>query len=128
MARMDLIEITITRPTQAYDVEDGQVRAFTISPQDYDIPLAEKAAIQGGTVEDNLSIARSILSGEQGAPRNVVLLNAGAGAYVAGLAGSIGDGIKKAVEALDSGAARAKLEDIRVMSARLKQQFGTGAA
>jgi anthranilate phosphoribosyltransferase len=58
----------------------------------------------------------------------VVLLNAGTGAYVAGLASSIGDGIKKASEALSSGAARAKLEDIRVVSARLKQQFGTSAA
>jgi anthranilate phosphoribosyltransferase len=123
-----LDEITITGPTQAYDVENGQVQAFTISPQDYDIPLAEQAAIRGGTVEDNLSIARSILGGEQGAPRDVVLLNAGTGAYVAGLASSIGDGIKKASEALSSGAARAKLEDIRVVSARLKQQFGTSAA
>ena len=121
-----LDEITITGPTQAYDVENGQVRAFTISPEEYDIPLAEQSAIQGGTLEDNLAIARSVLSGERGAPRDVVLLNAGTGAYVAGLTGSISEGIKKAADALDNGAARVKLDDIRLVSARLKQQFKTG--
>jgi anthranilate phosphoribosyltransferase len=123
-----LDEITITGPTEAYDVENGQVRAFTISPEEYDIPLSEPSSIQGGTVDDNLAIARSILGGEQGAPRNVVLLNAGAGAYVAGLVSSIADGIKKAAQTIDSGAARAKLDDIRLASARLKQQFGTSGS
>jgi anthranilate phosphoribosyltransferase len=123
-----LDEITITGPTEAYDVENGHVRAFTITPGEYDIPLADSSSIQGGTVEDNLAIARSILGGEKGAPRNVVLLNAGAGAYVAGLAGSIADGIKKAADVIDSGAARARLDDIRLVSARLKQQFGTGSS
>jgi len=122
-----LDEITISGPTQAYDVENGKVQPFTISPQDYEIPIADQAAIRGGTVEDNLGIARSVLGGERGAPRDVVLLNAGTGAYVAGIADSIAEGITKAAEALDSGAARSKLEDIRLVSARLKQQYGTGS-
>ncbi len=56
------------------------------------------------------------------------MLNAGTGAYVAGLVGSIEEGVQKAAEALDSGAARSKLEDIRATSIKLKQQYVGGAA
>ncbi|MFN0071498.1 MAG: anthranilate phosphoribosyltransferase [Chloroflexota bacterium] len=122
-----LDEISISGPTEAYDVEAGEVRSFTIHPEEYGLSVAPLNAIRGGTVEDNVGIARSILGGERGAPRDVVLLNAGTGAYVAGIAETIAEGVSKAAEALDSGAARAKLEDIRVASAHLKKEFGSGS-
>jgi anthranilate phosphoribosyltransferase len=123
-----LDEITITGPTQAYEVQDGAVRELTIRPEDYGLQSAPAESVRGGSVDDNLAVARAIFGGERGAPRDVVLLNAGAGAYLAGIADSIAEGVHKAGEALDSGAARSKLEDIRAVSGRLKQEFASGAA
>lgn len=122
-----LDEITITGPTEAYEVGNGHLREFTINPQEFGLATATLDAIRGGTVEQNVAITRSVLGGEKGAPRDVVLLNAGTGAYVAGLASSIEEGLQEAAEAIDSGAARAKLEDIRSVSATLKQQAGASA-
>lgn len=61
-------------------------------------------------MEANVSIARAVLSGDEGAPREIVLANAGAAIYVAGLAATLRDGVEKARASIDSGAAASKLE------------------
>ena len=61
--------------------------------------------IQGGTGAENAEITKSIFKGEQGARRNIILLNAGCGMYIGGKANSIADGVKLAAEMIDSGKA-----------------------
>jgi anthranilate phosphoribosyltransferase len=68
--------------------------------------------LKGGDADRNAAIIRSILAGTHGPQRRVVVLNAGAGLFVAGRAGSIPEGIRMASEAIDSGAAQGRLEQL----------------
>ena len=77
------------------------------------IAIIDLAELQGGTAAENAEITRAILSGkEQGAKREIVLLNAGAALYIGGKAESIADGIILAKEAIDSGKAAEVLENL----------------
>ena len=71
----------------------------------------KKEELAGGTPQENAQITLSILNGEKGPKRNAVLMNAGAGLYVAGKAETLNDGIRLAGELIDSGAAKARLEE-----------------
>ena len=106
-----LDEISCCDSTRITELKDGEIRSYEFFPQLLTGASYAPEEIAGGTPEENAAIARRILSGEeQGAPRAVVLLNAAAAIYVAGLADSIDSGVKLAVESIDSGSAQAKLE------------------
>jgi anthranilate phosphoribosyltransferase len=113
-------ELSISAPTTVYDVADGTVRDYEVTPESVGLRTAPIREISGGTVEANLRHAQSILAGEHGAPRDAVLLNTAAGLLVAGLATDLSGGVKLAAEAIDSGAARAKLDQVREVSMSLK--------
>jgi len=115
-----LDEISISDTTSVYDVTDGTVEEYIITPEMFGLTRAAPDAIRGGTIDSNLRMAQSVLAGDAGAPRDAVLLNAGAGMVVAGLADDIGAGIKQAAQAIDSGAARKKLDEVREVSMALK--------
>jgi anthranilate phosphoribosyltransferase len=117
-------ELSIAAATRVYDVADGSVRDFEITPEEFGLRRAPADAVRGGTVEANLQLARAVLSGEAGPARDVVLLNAAAGLLVAGLVSDLGDGIRLAAEVIDSGKARAKLEEIRAVSSGLRTSVG----
>jgi len=104
-----LDEITITGVTHAALLERGAVRELAIDPRAHGIALAEPDALRGGDAAENAAIALSILDGEAGPRRDVVLLNAAGVLWVAGAAGDLAEGLALARESLDSGAARAKL-------------------
>ena len=124
-----LDEISISAPTTAVLVEQAQVTPMEITPEDFGLERAPREAVRGGTVEENLRLAGSVLDGERAAARDVVLLNAGAGLFVAGLVDSMRDGVALAGELIDSGKARAKLEQIRQVSADLRrEQVGTAVS
>lgn len=107
-----LDEISISAPTTVCEFKDGWYKSYTIKPEDFDLPRAAKADIVGGDPEYNAQVTRDILSGkEQGAKRNIVLMNAGAGLYVGGKAATFAEGVKLAAELIDSGKALAKLEE-----------------
>lgn len=107
--RMD--EISISAPTTVCEFKNGTYKTYTIQPEDFGFTRANKKDIVGGSAEENAQITRNILNGtEQGAKRNVVLMNAGAALYISGKAASIADGIKLAAEMIDSGKAMATLE------------------
>jgi anthranilate phosphoribosyltransferase len=97
----------------------GVVREYTISPQEFGLELGMAADLKGGDVRDNVAITRSILQGEAGPRRTVTLMNAGAGIYAAESAASIAEGITMAAEAIDSGAALAKLESLVTFTTQL---------
>ena len=107
-------EIAIHGPTTVAEVKDTEVSTFTLTPEDLGLSTAPIAAIQGGSPEENAADLTGIVSGEVTGPkRDVILANAGAAIYVAGLADSIDAGVEQAAAAIDSGAAAEKLEALR---------------
>ena len=103
-------EISTTGHTKVSECRAGVVHTFYIHPADFGIPKASPIDLRGGDAERNAGIARDILSGARGAPRDVVVLNAAAALFVAGSAASVRDGIARAAAAIDTGAAQATLD------------------
>jgi anthranilate phosphoribosyltransferase len=104
-------EISASGTTTICELKDGYYRTTQIAPEDFGLARGKKEELVGGTPEDNAVITRDILTGkEKGTKRTAVLLNAGAALYVGGAAESIADGVKKAAEMIDSGAALEKME------------------
>jgi anthranilate phosphoribosyltransferase len=81
-----------------------------VTPEDVGLPTASFDDVVGGTPAENAATTRAILAGETGPRRDIAVLNAGAAIYAAGRAASIADGVQAAAEAIDSGAAAAKLD------------------
>jgi anthranilate phosphoribosyltransferase len=103
-------EISIAGYTKVAECRDGKVHIFYIHPAEFGLPKSSTAALIGGGAAENAAIIQSVLAGDNGPPRDVVLLNAGAALFVAGAAASVRDGISHAAEAIDSGAARRTLD------------------
>lgn len=107
-----LDEVSISAPTSVCEFKDGWYKTYTIQPEDFGLTRGTKQDIAGGEPEYNAQISRAILSGELTGPkRDVVLLNAACGLYVAGKAECIQDGIAVAAELIDTGKALEKLEE-----------------
>jgi anthranilate phosphoribosyltransferase len=102
-------EISTTGYTKVAEVRNGAVHTFYIHPSEFGVAKADPAALKGGDAAANAAILRGILEGQSGAARDIVLLNAAAGLFVAGRASSVRDGIGMAAEAIDSGAAAGTL-------------------
>jgi anthranilate phosphoribosyltransferase len=105
-----LDELTTTGPSMSYEVADGSVRESTIEPAEVGLAAAAPEDLKGGDAQESAAIARSILSGEPGPRRDVVVLNAGAALEVARAARSLTEGMATAARSIDSGAAAATLE------------------
>lgn len=103
-------EISIAGYTKVAECRDGAVHTFYIHPSEFGMSKADAGALRGGDAATNAEIIRSILAGVRGAPRDVVLLNAGAALFVAGAVSAVRDGIARAADAIDSGAARRTLD------------------
>lgn len=114
-----LDEITVCGATQVAEVKDGAVREYTVAPEELGIPRASPEDIAGGDARENAAIVRAVLAGEPGARRNMVLLNAAGALCAAGAAADLADGLRRAREGLDSGAALAKLDALAERSQRL---------
>ena len=105
-----LDEISLSGHTKVAECWQGAVRTFYVHPADFGLPKAPVAALAGGDAAANAAIVRRVLDGEPGAARDVVLLNAAAGLFVAGSAASFQEGVAAAAGAIDSGRARATLD------------------
>ena len=105
-----LDELTTTGPSTVYETVNGDVKERVLDPGDLGLARAADADLKGGDAATNAGIARSVLAGEHGPPRDVVVLNAGAALEVAGRATSVKDGMAAASESIDSGAAARALE------------------
>ena len=111
-------EITIAGATAVASLKDGEITSLEIHPEDAGLPEHPFQAIIGGTPEDNAKAFKALLDGAEGAYRDAVLLNSAAALLVAGQADTLKDGVAKAKESIDSGAAKAKLEGLaRITSA-----------
>ena len=105
-------EISTTGHTKISECREGAVHTFYIHPSEFGIRKATLSELLGGDAAENAAIVRRVLEGESGAPRDAVVLNAGAALFVADRVESIREGIRVAASAIDSGAARATLESM----------------
>jgi len=105
-----LDEITLNGPSQVYELQDNAVRRYEITPEEFGLARAPLESIRGGDRRTNACITRAVLAGEHGPTRDVVLLNSAAALVAADLADDMREGIEVARQALDDGAAAAKLE------------------
>ena len=111
-----LDEITLTDKTKVSELKEGQVKTYYIEPEQFGFKRTTLNELKGGDPEKNAKIALSLLDGEKGPRRDMVLLNAGAVMYVGGKTKTIQEGIQRAAEAIDSRKAMDKLEYLKKMT------------
>ena len=107
-----LDEITTTGPTAVAEWNEGKVRRFELTPEEVGLPRATPADLKGGDAAHNAGALRAVLEGQAGPFRDIVLINAAGALVVAGKAAALGQGVALATQAIDSGAARAKLDHL----------------
>jgi len=112
-------ELSISARTRVIEVAEGRTAEWFVEPGEFGLGTAELEQVAGGSPEENAAVSRSVLAGEGGARRDLVVLNAGAAIYVGGLAAGLGEGVEKAAAAIDSGAARDLLERLVATTTRL---------
>jgi len=113
-------EITLCGETFVAEVGDDGIREYEISPEDFGMEVRGPDALLGGDAHLNARILRDVLSGEErGAAREVILLNAGAAIYVAGLCSDLASGVRLAAKSVDGGEALAALESFVRTTRRL---------
>jgi anthranilate phosphoribosyltransferase len=108
-----LDEITTTGTTRVCEVRGGEVHSYTLDPERFGLRRAPLADLLGGEPDANAALMRRLLETGRGPLADVVALNAGAAIYVGGLAAGLEEGLERARAALVSGAAAAKLEELR---------------
>ncbi len=111
-----LDEITTAGVTNVAELKDGEIREFTLTPQDVGLKAVAFEELKGGDAAHNARALKAVLSGERNAYRDIVLMNAGAGFVVAGKVATLKDGIALAAESIDSGRAAAALERLIAVS------------
>ncbi|MFM8563775.1 MAG: anthranilate phosphoribosyltransferase [Acidimicrobiia bacterium] len=119
-----LDELTTTGPSNVLELRGGNVRTFSVDPVSLGLAPAILDELVGGTPDFNADVVRRLLDGEKGAVRNIVLLNAAAGLVVADAVASLDEGIARAAESIDSGAARRVLDDLVLESRAALAEFG----
>ncbi len=107
-----LDEISIASPTYIAELNDGEVKTYTIQPEDFDLSRADLEQIRATDSAHSLEIIKSVFSNTDGPAKDIVCLNAGAAIYAAGLTASLAEGVKKAQQVIASGAAAEKLQQL----------------
>ena len=105
-----LDELSLSSRTRVIEVADGRTAEWFVEPGQFGLAPAELNSVAGGTPEENAAISRRVLGGKRGPHRDLVLLNAAAALYVGGLAADLEQGVARAAEAIDAGAAAGVLE------------------
>ena len=111
-----LDEISTTAETYIAEVKDGKVNTYTVSPDDFGIKTALPEDLIGGETSENSAIFMSVLSGETGPKRDIVVLNSAFAVCAGGVADTPLEGLKIAEESIDSGAAMRKYEALKELS------------
>jgi anthranilate phosphoribosyltransferase len=113
-----LDEITTTTKTQVFEVRDSRIRQMIVTPEDFGVPRVQAAEIRGGDRAANAAIARSVLHGDRGPQRDIVVVNAAAALLVAGAAPSLGEAVELAAKSIDERAAFAALSRLCLLLSR----------
>jgi anthranilate phosphoribosyltransferase len=104
-----LDEISLSGETAVAEVRDGQIRRFTITPEDFGLSRAPLEGLRGGSAAENAAMIHAVLDNEAGPRRDVAIINAAAALVVAGIATNFKEGAQLAEAAISSGAAEQKL-------------------
>lgn len=111
-----LDELTTTGPSEVAEWRDGQVRRFTVTPEDVGLPRASIDDLRGGDAEENARALNALLDGAPGPYRDIVLLNTAAALVVADRADDLRSGVTQAATAIDEGRARAALASLAAIT------------
>jgi anthranilate phosphoribosyltransferase len=109
-------EISIGAPTRVAELKDGQVSTYTISPEQFGVQRGDIKQLVVSSAEESLAIIKAVLEDQPGAARDIVMLNAGAAIYAAGLADTLDAGIRKADTVIATGQAKEKLDALVKLS------------
>lgn len=115
-----LDEITISGPTAVAELKDGSISEYTIHPADFGLATASLDSIRVATKEQAKAMLLAVLGNQTGTARDIVLLNAGAAIYAAGLTPHLKDGVAQAAQTIASGAAHAKLLELIQFSNKIQ--------
>jgi anthranilate phosphoribosyltransferase len=107
-----LDEISIGAATNVAELKNGEVTTYQINPEDFGLQTSSLDSLKVGNARESLDVIKSVFANEAGPARDIIQLNAGAAIYVAGLAGTLAEGIAKAGEVIASGAAAQKLDEL----------------
>ena len=113
-------EVTLGGATMVGELKDGEIVEYDIHPEDYGLDMRSSRNLQVDDAAQSKAMLLSALDNTDGAPREIVVFNAGVALYTAGIADAIGTGIALAREAIASGAARAKLEEFAACTRRFQ--------
>ncbi len=109
-------EISLSGETLVGELKGGEVREYTIHPSDFGLPVYDSRVLKVANKDESVLCIQRALANEDGPVRDIVLLNAGAALYCAGVAASVADGVRRAREAVASGKALAKLSQFVAMT------------
>ena len=109
-------EISLGAGTLVGELKNGEITEYEIHPEDFGLPMASNRTLRVETAEQSKAMLLGVLDNRIGAPRDIVMLNAGAALYAANLAASMEQGIALAREAIESGSAKDKLAQLRAVS------------
>jgi anthranilate phosphoribosyltransferase len=113
-------EISLSGETMVGELKDGGVREYTVHPSDFGLPVYDSRVLKVANKEESVACIHRALANEDGPVRDIVLLNAGAALYCAGVAASVAEGVKRAREAVASGKAMAKLSQFVACTQRFR--------
>lgn len=103
-------ELSISAPTHVAELKEGEISVYSVSPQQFGLSLGDVSTLEVADAQQSEKMINAVFENTEGAAKDIVCLNAGAAIYVAGLASSIGEGVKKAQEVIANGAAKQKLD------------------
>lgn len=118
-------ELTLSGESLVAEIRDGKLSCYHLAPEQVGLRRASARALQGGGAAENAALLLDMLGGRRGAYREATVFNAAAALYVGGLAEDLQEGAHLAEQALDSGAATAKLEALKIFTGRCKENAGT---
>jgi anthranilate phosphoribosyltransferase len=113
-------EVSLSGETLVGELKDGEVREYVVHPSDFGLPVYDSRVLKVASKEESVQCIQRTLADEDGPVRDIVLLNAGAALYCAGVASSVADGVKRAREAVTSGKALAKLSQFVAATQKFK--------
>lgn len=109
-------EASLGAATMVGELVNGEIREYDIHPEDFGLSMHSNRALKVESPEQSVAMLRSVLDNQPGAARDIVILNAGVALYAAGAADSMQAGIERARAAIESGAAKAKLDELLAFS------------
>ncbi|OQC07240.1 MAG: Anthranilate phosphoribosyltransferase [Alphaproteobacteria bacterium ADurb.Bin100] len=112
--RDGLDEVSLGAATMVGELRDGEITEYEIHPEDFGLAMASNRALKVETPDQSRALLLDVLDNQHGAARDIVILNAGVALYAANVADTMKDGVERARAAIESGAAKARLEQLVV--------------